>query len=119
MEDTQSQVKNVAGSGEAPSPTAARSVELVSIEGPGPLAEISQPKPLRVIDWTRPVQTVSGRVVHIYAIDHRLKQPVVGRSGNDTSICQWDYDGAFMSNGEASGLDLENALAPSSTEARK
>ena len=81
---------------------------LVSIPGPGPLAPIGTPKPQRAIDWTRPVQTVgSKRPVHIYAIDHRLKKPVIGYDSFFDSLGQWYYDGSWDNN-SSTCLDLEN-----------
>ena len=82
---------------------------IVEIEGPGPLAPIGTPKPPRVIDWTKPVQT-SGKFpsrVHIYAIDHNLTKPVVGRVEGDTRVGSWYYDGIWMA-GDTGCLDLMN-----------
>jgi hypothetical protein len=80
---------------------------LVTMEGPGPLAPIGAP---RVLDWSRPVRTVLGHtLVHIYAIDHNLAQPVVGRPLNDNAVLTWHLDGLFYSDRHGtSGLDLEN-----------
>ncbi len=85
--------------------------ELISIDGPGPLNEIGTPKPPRVIDWTKPVQTVGSygikRLVKVYAIDHGLKQPVVGVMTGDNTPQIWSYDGRFKLDEEC-GMDLEN-----------
>lgn len=79
-------------------------MEKLTIEGPGPLNEIGTPK---VIDWTKPVRAKTGRPVHIYAIDHNLTKPVLGRHDDDTSAYAWTYDGLFQP-GQTGILDLEN-----------
>ena len=76
---------------------------LTTIEGPGPLNPISGP-----IDWTKPVETVNGQKVHIYAIDHNIPQPVIGRIGNDEDVVQWSYAGVYHRNGDPGTLDLRN-----------
>ncbi len=44
----------------------------------------------------------------IYAIDHALRMPVVGRFGDDYEAVSWAYDGTFLRTGKESGLDLVN-----------
>ena len=78
--------------------------EKITIEGPGPLNPIGMP----AIDWAKPVETTIGQPVHIYAIDHNLNQPVVGRLTEEKHVSTWYYDGGFMSNRQPSGLDLRN-----------
>ena len=79
--------------------------ELITIEGPGPLNPIGKP----AIDWTKPVETKGSHKVHIYAIDHNLPQPVIGRIADDTETTQWSYDGLYYPDGRKSDLlDLRN-----------
>lgn len=99
-----------------PEPKEAAKPELISMDGPGPLAPIGTPK---VIDWTKPVQT-SGKFpsrVHIYAIDHRLTKPVIGRQDGDTRVGCWNYDGTWMA-GETGCLDLMNVPVAADTGAK-
>ena len=77
----------------------------ITIEGPGPLNPIGAP----AIDWAKPVETVKGDLVHIYAIDHNLSQPVIGKRIGVDEVLQWDYYGRFALSGrERSRLDLRN-----------
>jgi hypothetical protein len=48
--------------------------------------------------------------ITILAIDHNLKQPVVGYETLDANarVYQWSYDGTFMQDEKTSVLDLEN-----------
>ena len=75
----------------------------ITIEGPGPL----NPLPDR-IDWTKPLESRDGSPVHIYAIDHCLEQPVIGKVLGDKSVSAWSYNGHYFANGERSFLDLRN-----------
>ena len=76
--------------------------ELTTIEGPGPLNPISGP-----IDWAKPVETRGGDKVHIYAIDHNLTQPVIGKIIENHELNTWHYNGSF-GNTWPSCLDLRN-----------
>ena len=78
-------------------------MEKITIEGPGPLNPIGKP----AIDWTKPVETVRGEKVHIYAIDHNLRLPVLGRLLCDDDITQWSYDGR-ITDSASSPWDLRN-----------
>ncbi len=75
--------------------------EKITIEGPGPLAPIGTLKTYPAIDWTKPVRMQGfphcpGQLVHIYAIDHDLVKPIIGRYAGDGSVLQWGYDGVFI-----------------------
>lgn len=77
-------------------------MQLTTIEGPGPLNPIPGP-----IDWTKPVETTDGQKVRIYAIDHSLKQPVIGKIIEHNELNTWNYDGSFGNRG-VSCQDLRN-----------
>lgn len=84
--------------------------ELITIEGPGPLAPIAGP-----IDWSRPLQTKGSFGIHqavrIIAIDHSLNKPVIGVIGKDKNVSVWHYNGQYNFNStgaHADCLDLEN-----------
>ncbi len=87
--------------------------EKITIDGPGPLAEIGIKPP--AIDWTKPVRMIGfdrkigGYKVHIYAIDHNLTKPVVGRYEGSKDILQWTYEGIFIDMAPLSAhMNLEN-----------
>lgn len=68
------------------------------------------------IDWDKPVRTKGRKsLVTIYAIDKRLKKPVVGRVEDEFGdVGDWDLAGRFMSNSTPCGVDLENVPEPTS-----
>lgn len=80
---------------------------ITTIEGPGPMNPIGTPRP--AIDWTKPVQTMAKIPVpvHIYAIDHRLKKPVIGKLDYWDDVGTWNFDGTWITGGTGS-LDLMN-----------
>lgn len=79
--------------------------DLITIEGPGPLNTIGN----HGIDWAKPVETMDGQKVHIYAIDHVLNMPVIGKvAGVEPFLCSWSYSGIFHQKGDRCHLDLRN-----------
>ena len=89
--------------------------ELITIDGPGPLNEIGTPKP--AIDWNRPVVDGWGNSIKIYAIDHGLNYPVLGRCGDSKTVSSWTYSGRFQMDKEGKS-DLMNAPAKTPTDAQ-
>ncbi len=77
----------------------------ISMSGPGPLNPLGHQKP----DYTKPVQTMSGRMVHIYAIDHSLSYPVIGKISGDDEVTTWLYNGKCYESESTSSVDLVNA----------
>ena len=64
------------------------------------------------VDWTKPVRTKGGKFpIRVYAIDHSLIQPVVGRIVYDVRspmASSWQLSGIFGFGGGSDCNDAEN-----------